>query len=242
MPYIKRTTYAGKTIRIDKYYSSRYGKQCTRSKRSEVTDEAQQERNRQNAIRRLNAILNCNFSDGDYHVTFTYQRQNRPESKEEAKKNYSALMRALKKAYTKAGVEFKYIAVTEYESKSIHHHIVLPKIDITVLQKCWNFSSRGKLYISPLNTDGEYLKLAEYLVKETDKTSKNSDGLYKKRWNASKGLKQPVIVREIIEAKSFRNDPKPLKGYSIRKYVDFEINSYDDLGLPKQSYIMVKIE
>lgn len=241
MPYIRRTTYAGKTIRIDKYYSSRYGKQVTKGERQEVTDEKQEERNRQNAIRRLNALLNCNFVDGDFHCTFTYQIKNRPGSVEEAKKNYSMLMRALGKAYRKEGKEFKYIAVTEYQSKSIHHHIVLPRIDVTVLQKCWPFPERGKVLISPLNTDGEYYKLAEYLIKETDKTFK-AGGMYGKRWNASKGLKQPVVVREIIEAKHFTNEPKPLKGYYIKKDVDFELNSCDDYGIPKQSYIMVKIE
>lgn len=242
MPYIKRTTYAGKTIRVDKYYSSRYGKKIARGPRQEVTDEAQQERNRQNAIRRLNAVLNCNFKDGDLHVTFAYMRENRPQSIEEAKKNYRALMRALAKAYAKAGVEFKYIAVTEYENKSIHHHIVLPKIDVSVLQKCWPFYQRGKVLISPLNTDGEYYKLAEYLVKETDKTAKKKGSMFKKRWNPSKGLKQPVIVREIIEARRFRTEPKLKKGYYLKKDVDFDLNSFDDMGLPRQSYIMVRME
>lgn len=239
MPYIKRTTYAGKTIRVDKYYSSRYGKQIQRGPRAESTDEAQQERNRQNAIRRLNALLNCNFEDGDFHVVFTYRQDDRPKSADEAKKAYGELMKKLKKAYTKAGFEFKYIAVTEYESKSIHHHLILKKVDTGVILKCWK---RGKAHITILDTDGEYYKLAEYLVKETDRTAKKKGGLFKKRWNASKGLKQPIIVREIIEAKNFKKDPKIKKGYYLSKNIDFEINSYDDYGMPKQSYIMIRRE
>lgn len=243
MPYIKRTIEAGKTVRVDRYYSARYGKKCVgRSERKEATTQEQQERNRQNAVIRLASLLNANFKDGDLHVVFTYQRCNRPQRIDEAKKNYSHLMSTLSKAYKKAGVDFKYIAVTEYENASIHHHIVLPKIDTSLLQKCWKFEDRGQVRISPLNTDGEYHKLAAYLIKETDKTAKKKGAMYRKRWNSSKGLVQPVVTKEIVDASSFKKTPKIKKGFYLKKTEDIELNSFDDFGLPKQSYIMVRIE
>lgn len=242
MPYVKQTVYAGKTIEVHKYYSSRYGRQTSPNRRphTEPTPDDVAEVNRQHAISKLRGLLNANFEFGDIHSVFTYRREERPEDAEEAKKRYRKLMRDLKKAYAAHEIELKYIAVTEYENTAIHHHIVLKNIDIAVLRSCWAY---GKVLISVLDDTGQYGKLAEYLIKETDKTSKKKGGLYKKRWNASQNLTKPVIKREIVSAKSWKQEPKPVKGYRLWKDAGTQFNRIDIYtGSPRQDYIMVRLE
>lgn len=241
MPYVKQTVYAGKTIEVHKYYSSRYGKKTSPNRRphTDPTPDDVAQVNRQNAISRLRRLINANFGFGDIHAVFTYRREERPQSEAEAKKIYKKLMRDMKKAYAALGIEFKYIVVTEYENAAIHHHVVLKNIDVSVLRSVWN---HGKVLISVLDDTGQYGKLAEYLIKETDKTSKKKGALYKKRWNASQNLKQPVVKREIIGAGSWRKEPKPIKGYRLWKS-DGEYDKIDEYtGLPRQDYIMVRLE
>lgn len=240
MPYIKQTIYAGKTVEVHKYYSSRYGKRTSPNRRphTDPTPEDVAEVNRQHAVRKIRGLVNANFCGGDLHVVFSYRRDNRPE-KEEAKRNLKKLMRDLKKTYAKEGIVFKYICVTEYENTAIHHHIVLKKIDVNLLRKAW---PHGKVLITVLDDSGQYGKLAAYLIKETDKTAKKG-GLYKKRWNASQNLDKPVIVREIIQAKKWRTEPKIPKGFYLWKDDTMELNSVDCYTqLPKQDYILVRLE
>lgn len=241
MPYIKQTIYAGKTVEVHKYYSSRYGKRTSPNRRphTDPTPEDVAEVNRQQAIKKLRGLLNENFGSGDLHVTFTYRKENRPADAEEAKQILKKLMRDLKKTYTKAGIVFKYICVTEYENVAIHHHIVLKKIDVECIQRAW---SKGRVRISVLDDTGQYGNLAAYLVKETDKTAKKG-GLYKKHWNASQNLDKPVIVREVIQAKKWRTEPKIPKGFYLWKDDTTELNSVDCYTqLPKQDYILVRLE
>ena len=240
MPYIKQTIYAGKTVEVHKYYSSRYGKRTSPNRRphTDPTPEDVAEVNRQHAVRKIRGLVNANFCGGDLHVVFSYRRDNRPE-KEEAKRNLKKLMRDLKKTYAKEGIVFKYICVTEYENTAIHHHIVLKKIDVNLLRKAW---PHGKVLITVLDDTGQYGKLAAYLIKETDKTAKKG-GLYKKRWNASQNLDKPVIVREVIQAKKWRTEPKISKGFYLWKDDTTELNSVDCYTqLPKQDYILVRLE
>lgn len=241
VPYVKRTVYAGKTIEVHKYYSSRYGRQTSPNRKPHMnpTPIPVAEINRQNAIAKLRGLLNTNFEFGDIHAVFTYRKEDRPQTIDEAKKRYAKLMRQLKKAYKKAGVEHKYIAVTEYENTAIHHHIVLKNIDVCFIKECWRW---GKVMMTVLDNTGQYSKLAEYLIKETDKTSKNLDAVYKKRWNASQNLTKPKVKREIVSANSWKEEPKPIKGYFLWKD-NTAYNTIDQYtGSPRQDYIMVKLE
>ncbi|MBQ6873869.1 MAG: hypothetical protein IJO24_06205 [Clostridia bacterium] len=240
MPYIKQTIRAGKTIEVHKHYSARYGKGTQgRKKHQNKTSEKAAEVNRQQAIKKLRGLLNANFVDGDIHAVFTYAKDKRPSDSAEAKKEYSKLLRELKKAFAKANKEFKYVSATEYKNKAIHHHFVLPNIDVNLLRKAWK---NGKVLITVLDTDGQYGNLAEYFVKETEKTAKERDGLYKKRWNASQNLTKPIIITEIINARAFRAEPKAIKGYRLWKEKGCNFNSVDEYGLLRQSYIMVRLE
>lgn len=240
MPYIKRTIIAGSTVEIEKYYSLRYGKGTKhRGKNINSTTEQQEKENIKQAERKLRTLLNTNFVDGDYHVTFTFCREKRPKTPEETKTIYDKLVRLLRKEYRRRGLVFKYVAVIEYGKRGvIHFHFVLPKIDTNAFLKVWKL---GRAHPEMLYSNGQYSKLAEYLIKETSGKSAAALRIFNKRWNASKNLAKPIEKVEIIKSVSFRNEPKAIAGYYIDKNSGIEEHYFDNYGLLHQHYIMAKI-
>lgn len=244
MPYVKRTTIAGQTIEIEKYYSSRYGK--GRNKRREntnTTTEQQEKINFKQAVKKLRRLLNANFVDCDYHNTFTFSKDKRPKTVEEVKKIYNKLIRDLRKEYNRRGLVFKYVAVIEYgkSGENPHIHIILPKIDTRVFLKVWKYGKTGSQFLYSQSEAGQYGVLAEYLIKESEKTP-SALRAFGKHWNASKNLVKPIEKVEIIKAKSFRKEPPEIKGYHIDKKSGIVENYIDDYGLLHQHYILVKDE
>ena len=239
MPYIKRITIAGKTKEIEKSYSSRYGKRgIGRSKNMNPTPEDVKKVNQRNAEKRLRRLINCNFEKNDIHLVLTYKKENRP-TPEAAKKILANFIRRMKREYEKQGIEFKYIHVTEYGKKNgaIHHHILLPGIDTRVIQDQW---PNGKARPTYFDDNGDYGKLANYLIKETSKAFMKDDATGR-RYHPSRGLKQPKTIVKVVMSKSYREEPKPEKGYYIEK--DSIRNGVHELtGSPYQFYRMIALD
>ena len=108
--------------------------------------------------------LNCNFQAGDMFITFSYRKDERPDTYKEMLKQKDKLIRDLRKQYKKIGKEFKYVYVLETGDKGARHiHMVIENIDTKAIKKCWD---RGRIHIRLLDDTGQYGKLASYLVKE----------------------------------------------------------------------------
>lgn len=166
--------------------------------------------NARTAAKKLARLLNANFYPGDWHCTLTYEGKE-PETAE-AKKELENFIRRMKREYEKQGLEFKWIAVTEFHHKRIHHHIVMSYIDERVIARQWK---RGHVNFKGLGRNRNYRKLAEYLVKETSKTMSEPGSEIRKRWSASRNLVRPIIKRETVNPSVLYETPKALKGYEI---------------------------
>ena len=249
MPYVERITKAGKTIEIEKYYTSRYKKPgIKRGDRVKPTEEQQEKINTRQAERKLRVLMNANFGYGDYHVVLDYiRKKGEPErSREEMRRDMDVFFRELRKEFKKQGKELKYIHVMEIGQKGArHHHLVINQIDTKIIQKCWYkaYEGHNRVKVFPLDDSGNYAKLAAYFIKYTDTHKKNADGaLQGKRWNASKNLIRPEPEYRIItERASFRCDAKPIKGY----YVDQDsivrgVHDPEYSGYGYFRYILVK--
>ena len=69
MPYVERVTRAGKTIEVERYFTSRYKKPgIKRGDKVKPTKEEQKKVNTRAAERKLRLLLNANFGYGDYHL------------------------------------------------------------------------------------------------------------------------------------------------------------------------------
>ena len=105
MPYVERVTRAGKTIEIERYFTSRYKKRgIKRGDKVKPTREEQKKVNTREAERKLRILLNANFGYGDFHLELDYIRKKgeEPRSKEQMRQDMDIFLRECRKEYKKA--------------------------------------------------------------------------------------------------------------------------------------------
>ncbi len=241
MPYYKTEITAGKTIEVIKSYSKRLGDHRPRQGKEKPTAEEMERINQKNAEARLRRLINANFGYGDTHLVLTYKKENRPDPAE-GKERITKFIRILRREYKKLGEDLKYIHVTEYENKAIHHHLIINGIGNANINKlirdCWAW---GTPHLTPLDDTGQYKDLAAYFIKETSKTFRKDDGGHKQRYSCSRNLIKPVTKTTIIKkAAKWLDEPKAIKGYYIDKDTVYNgVNPWN--GRPIQYYTMVKL-
>lgn len=238
MSVYRETIVAGKTIlqayRATARVKTEKGKK--RQPKQNATPEAVRKVNLRNAVRHLTAILNHNFSEHDYHLTLTYA--DTEPGKADAQKALHRFLVNMKNYCKKRDLEWKWIAVTEYENHRIHHHVVCSGIDPDVINEKWK---NGWVNFKSLDESGNYYRLAEYLIKETEKTFRQKDAAAKKRYTGSRTIVIPEIKKELVSARTMNKDPEPLKGY----YIDQDtINRYEHaiMGVECLEFIQVSLD
>ena len=251
MPYVERITRAGKTIEVERYFTSRYKKPgIKRGDKVKPTKEQQVKVTTRQAERKLRILMNANFGYGDYHVILDYIREKgkEPRSREQMREDIDIFLRELRKEYRSQGKELKYIHVMEIGEKGArYHHLVINQIDTKILQQCWYkaYEGHNRVKVFPLDDTGNYAKLASYFIKYTDKHRTKEDGaLQGKRWNCSKNLVRPEPeIRIITERAWFKAEPRAIKGYYVDKdSVSKGIHSPDYYGYGYFRYTLVEIE
>jgi len=232
MKVVRETAVAGKTIYQNIKVPSGCHGGCRRPRR-QISKDAVRKNNKRNAIRKLTLLMNANFDETCAHFTLTYAGD--PPAKEEAAKDRESFIRRLRRRFAKEGEELKYIGVTEYENHRIHHHLLLNTQDVALIARLWG---KGHVRITALDDTGNYRKLAEYFVKETDKTFRLPDSVHKQRYTCSRNLVMPELKRELVDPRVLSEDPKPVKGYYIPPD---EIRRYEHpvTGIEHIEYIMV---
>lgn len=209
MPYIIEVVRAGKTVEVLKYYSSRFGKKgIKRGKKRSLTREEQKEVNKRAAEKKLRRIINENFEEGDTHLVLDYKRDRRPAGRGQMRKDADDFLREMRNLYKRHEIELKYVHVMEIGKKgALHHHLVIntpEEISQREIVRCWK--GRGRTHHNPLDDSGQYAKLASYLIKQSDGMLKDPDALQGKRWNSSRNLRKPEVLRkEPIKDKGWYN-------------------------------------
>lgn len=231
---------AGATIEVIKCIP----KGCRAGERK-TTPEEMAESNMRQAARKLARKINANFKPGDWHVVLMYRKEGRPDPKQ-AQKNIKKLIEGLRDLYKKNGFILKYIHVTEYYKKSIHHHLIINNVNdgrkttTEYIRALWKGDGKGSKHFIPLYEDGEYKRLADYLIKETEKTFRDQDSPVRQRYSCSRNLINPKPDSRMRETKTgWKKKPKPRPGYYIDQ--DSLYNGTDKLGYPYQRYVMIKL-
>ncbi|RDU22185.1 rolling circle replication-associated protein [Anaerosacchariphilus polymeriproducens] len=218
MPYERLTYRLKRTIEVEEKHKGRYGAPGEkREKKKKPTSEQIEKQNQWMAEKKLRRILNANFDPDDLHITLTYKKEERlPEM--EAKKELNKFLIKMRKEYKKLDLQFKYIVATEYLNTAIHHHLIIQNITQGMIstpklvKKHW---SRGRPKFVMLDDTGDYKDLAEYLIKETSKTFRESKGM-KQRYSRSRNLIVPEPERKLMKASEFLKI-REKKGYYIDK-------------------------
>jgi len=233
---IKRETIvAGKLIAVRIHGAKETASEEKRRMKQKPTAEAVAKINRRNSERELTLKLHHNFSEGDLHVVLTYSGAE--PTKEESKKEMRNFLKRLRRYFSKHKElgPLKWILVTEYENKRIHHHMILSKMDTADLDKLW---TAGHARPTHLDGSGDYRKLSAYLIKETDKTFRDDDAFSKQRYSCSRTVVTPPMKVEEVSAALLVKDPKSLKGYVI-----IEDSMYKGINpvtnLPYMEYMMI---
>lgn len=238
MSYILEICVAGKTIEVSKYYSYRtHIKGERRAKKEKPTEEAQMKVNLRKAEKTLRGLMNENFEDGDFLARLDFY--NRPSGSEEMQKLISDALGDMKKKAKKAGINLNYIYVKEVGPRGGRHvHVMMTKIDTEIIRKCW---PHGGIHIDPLNSGGQYRKIAAYFIKYAKRTEETEGKLIGKRWYPSRGLRKPRIIKRVISAKKFREQVKKVAGYYLEK--DTLVSGISELtGYAYFSYTLIKQE
>lgn len=235
--YVLRTYVFKNSIEIEKKHTHRFRKKGQkRNQKSNPTPETMKKYNLVKQVDYLRRLIKLNFYEG-YHMVLTYDKNDRP-TPELAKKQLNNFIARMRYHLKKQGVEFKYITVTEYENKALHHHIIIQDIPgiLKLVTKQWK---HGQVNFTPMHKDDDVDTLANYLIKETSKTFKE-DGVHKTRYNPSRNLEKPTYTEKIIMSNSFRKDPVVPKGYILDRdsyvYGVSEVTGYE-----YQKYTLIKI-
>lgn len=212
------------------------------------TKEEIREANRRQARRELERLMNANFKPGDLHVILTYRKEIRP-SPEEARKELENFLARLRRRFRKYGFDLKYIVATEYLSKHIHHHLVVNNVNTgkettaDMIRMLWSKKKDGEVRGNPkfvqLYDSGEYSQLADYLIKETEKSFRREDSAVGQRYSSSRNLVHPVKTETDKPSRTWKKDPRPKEGYYILP--ESVYNGFDCLGYPYQRYVEVKL-
>lgn len=238
--YIKKSYDLGQVVQVEKDYPGNFGAPGQpRSPKRERTPEEVEKTNERNKAKKLQRILLANFNPGDWHLTLTYEKEKRPGTAAEAKKELSRFLDKLRKQFRKAGIPFKWVAVTEIGSKgAAHHHLVLENIRSDLLdlprliQKLW---TKGHPKYSSMYEEGDFEGLADYLAK--GKTKEEVDGV---SYSHSRNLIIPKPKKEKAHARRWASEPKAPKGYYLEKgSLVNGINAWT--GFPYQRYTLRRI-
>ena len=243
MGIIKQTIKAGNTIEVREgcRTKGRGGPGRKRRLKTKPTSEEQEKINRNRQLKQLTVIINANFGTGDMHISLDYRVDERPESRKEAEAILNRFIARLKYWYKKRGLTLKRVSVTEVGKRgALHHHLVISEgITPQELKKLWPY---GRVHITPLESNGDYIELAEYLIKKTDWEFSNAEEMKgKRRYNTSQNLVRPQQKTKKLKGNTINQNPKPYKGYYIPKKSIYQSKD-QETGVEYIVYRMVKIE
>lgn len=237
--YIKKTCQINDKVEVEKHYDGRFGAPgMGRESKRNKTPEEMAKQNLWRRCRELRRILELNFKGGDWHVTLTCCKGERP-TKEEAPRVIRKFRDKLRRAYKKQGWEMKSVITCEMgERGAVHWHMIINNVQneecstAELIRKLW---VKGRPYFSPLDDSRDYKLLAEYLIKETAKRIENGETVEKLSYMVTRNMIRPVERTEKINARSWKKEPSVPKGWVlVAESLVNGINKFT--GLPYQHY------
>ena len=262
MAYVLKKVYAGRTVEIEKYYDFKNNRGIgeKRMPKMELSPEAKLELNERQAEKKLRRLMNANFTNDSWYLTMDCIREDGEEyaTKDEMKQMLESFQRKCRAFWKKHGSELRYISVMAVGSRSARHfHLVLSEcsgIDYKemrkALQDIWDNvylkgTKKKRSYIHLENLYGDnYGDLAAYFIKQAKVTMAAVGHKIGNRWNASKNLKKPVVIKRIIEnRRAFKQEIKVPKGFYIdEKYTDRGIGKAEYGGYEYCRYVLIRMD
>lgn len=249
--YIKEICTAGAVQEQRKYYATRYRRSLPRRENSNPTPEAVKRNNIREAERKLRRKLNANFIDAvDALITLSWGADKTPpDTDSEMLKEVQRFIRKLKRIYEREKKCLRYVYTMEIGPKGSRHlHMVLSEVDLQEVVECWD---GGVVNVAPLNTRGDYRRIASYFVKYAQKTADTMEKMGRKAgsrmWNSSKLMEEPKVTKTAVNAATFSERIRNHKGWILNpasvedgiseyngrqyQYCEFAKDSYDSKSM-----------
>lgn len=232
MAYRKKTWTFWNSVEYEITWAGRYGaKGEKRKKKQKATPDQIKRQNQWKREKYLRRLIKANFFPGDYWLTLKYRKGARP-ALERVVKDMGNFIRRLRRQYEKYGTQLKYIYRIEIGKRGgIHVHMIANRTeggDLVIRDEWKKAGQTAGIYFTQLEEDGDYRKLAEYIVKQPDGETEGQLELFPegerkklKTYSASRNLVKPEPetkdykrrkVRKLVE-----NGPEARDGYYIDK-------------------------
>lgn len=188
------------------YDGSHRPRSAIRRPRKNKTKEAQAEHNRRASLDKLTWKLNENFRVDDLWISLTYKPPfNKERTYEQMLKDLRLFFAKMRRAEAKLGEKFRCMYSVEVGKRgSRHFHMVAPAAFKAAIRKAWKLGIADIREVRPQEDCGTYDKIAEYMIKSSDKTRKTLENDRIPRYNGTRNLKQPPV-----EVKELRRDLPP---------------------------------
>lgn len=240
--YVREVYDLGLVMQVKNFYPGNYGAPGKkRAEKRKRTPEEMKRQNEKNRWRRLQRIILANFKAGDWHLILKYKKGTAPEDYKEAVVQRRRFVGKMRDSFRRAGIPFKWIAVTERGKKGqvLHHHLIIEDIadgaasTVQLVKKYW---THGNAFFVSLYEDGEYEKLAEYIVKAE---TKEECGWC--TYCRSRNLIIPQPKRKVMKRRIWKKEPPAKKGwYVVKDSIVNGINPFTER--PYQYYTMRRLE
>lgn len=236
----RRVTYEiGDVRQVSKYYPGNYGAPgVPRSERRKRTEDEIRKNNERIRIRKLQRIILANFREGRT-VLLTYRKDERPETFEEAMRQRKIFLSRMRKECKRAGIEFKFIIITERGSRgqALHHHMIVEDLEepldiLRTISKCWEYGRTNSTKME--EEEDSYYNLANYLLKKDTKTGQKGT-----TYSRSRNLIIPQPKVDNVRHKKWRREPRAPEGWYVVKGSVW--NAWTPGGWPVQRYMLKKI-
>ncbi|MCI6637384.1 MAG: hypothetical protein MSH32_03670 [Lachnospiraceae bacterium] len=234
MAYRQRKYVFRNAVEVEQYHSQRYGPPGGRSPREKPTPEQMEKINHRLKVKTCRHKLRQNFDINDYFVCLSYRVEERPESMEQAKKDWQRFITKVRREYKKRGAELKWIRNIEVGSRGAWHtHLIMNRIPDTdiILAKCW---THGRVWHELLHDRGEFRELAEYVTKDEKSDPKLKEASY----STSRNLPTPEPKKRDCKRKTWPSKMWCPKGFYIDK--DSIEEGINRMGYEYRSYTVLR--
>lgn len=225
MGYQTRTTIAGPRLEAEVYpiFGRSTEAMLRRAKKTNITPEKQARANHERSLRHLVQLVDANFTEDDVHVTLTYKSA---VQFRRAQKDMRNFLLKVKRIREKRGLpELKYIYTIEgdeWRKERVHIHLLMNgDMDRAEIEQIWQ---KGYANVDRLQPDENGLEaIARYIAKQQSN---------KRRWCASRNLKQP---------KSRTSDSRLSNGRVKRITMDIQNEAKEQMEKVYPGYQFIKI-
>lgn len=229
--YMHKILKAGNYVLIKNYTPIGAGAGRKR-KKEKPTTESRKRMNDKKRAEKIQLLILANFDMG-FHIILDYPKDQRPETYEEADKNFTKFLHKMSRKYKRQGKKFKYLGTTERGKRraALHHHMIVESLPGIVEDIAAEWGDHIKIF--KMYQDGGYKDLAEYFVKAETKEELTQG---KSRFHRSRNLISPTERLE-RKAGTFHPEPKAPEGFRIIQ--ESIKNGYNErIGVRYQHYLM----